>query len=84
MTKISKILKERKIRQKDFINIIEEKTGVKFSRDRISRICTGKIKNYTIDTAEILSTALGVSIDEIVDKKRDKKNEKVINTRNVL
>lgn len=84
MTKISEILKERGIRQKDFISIIEENTGVKFSRDRISRICTGKIKNYTIETAVILSTALGVSIDEIVDKKRDKKNEKVSNTRNVL
>ena len=84
MTKISKILKERKIRQKDFINIIEEKTGVRFSRDRISRICTGKIKNYTIDTAVILSSALDVSIDDIVDNKRDKKNEKINNSRKVL
>jgi DNA-binding Xre family transcriptional regulator len=84
MTKISKILKERGIRQKDFINIIEDTTGIRFSRDRISRICTGKIKNYTIETAVILSSSLGVSIDDIVDNKRDKKNEKISNTRNIL
>lgn len=77
MTKIEKILNERGMLQGDLIRLIQKKSGFKIGRDRISKICTGKLKNYTVETARLLSEALNVSMDEIVEIKNVKKQNKI-------
>jgi transcriptional regulator with XRE-family HTH domain len=77
MTKLKELLKDRNIKQQDLIKLIEDNTGFRFGRDRISRICTGKFKNYSIETAVMISEALNVPIDEIVELKNVKKLNKI-------
>lgn len=66
-TKIAKILRERKISQAEFRRQINEKAGVDIGADRVSKICTGRLQNYSLYTARILAHTLNVSIDEIVE-----------------
>lgn len=73
MTKIEKILTERNLSQGDLVRLIKAKSGFKIGRDRISKICTGKLKNYTIETAKMISEALEVTMDDIVDIQNVKK-----------
>ncbi len=76
MTKIEAILKSREMTQGDLVRLIEKNTGFKIGRDRISMICTGRLKNYTIETAVMIAQALEVSVDSIIDIKYVKKNNK--------
>jgi transcriptional regulator with XRE-family HTH domain len=80
MSKIEDILLERNMTQGDLIRLIQDNTGHKIGRDRISMICTGRVKNYTIKTAKMISDALKVSIDSFVELKVSKK--KVSKTNN--
>jgi transcriptional regulator with XRE-family HTH domain len=77
MTKLKSLLKEKGIRQQELIDIIEQNTGFKIGRDRISRICTGKSLNFSMETAVMISQALNVPIDEIVEITNVKKINKV-------
>ena len=77
MTKIQTILQLRNMTQGDLIRIILRKTGFKMGRDRISMICTGRLKNYTVETAVMLAEALDVPINSIVEIKNVKKENKV-------
>lgn len=72
-TKLEKILRERGLSQGDLMRLIKAKSGFKIGRDRISKICTGRLQNYTVETARLISEALGVTMDEIVDLKDIKK-----------
>jgi transcriptional regulator with XRE-family HTH domain len=77
MTKIEDILLDKNMTQGDLIRSIEVNTGHRIGRDRISMICTGKLKNYTIKTAKMISDALGTPIDSFVElevKKKSKRN----------
>jgi len=47
--------------------MVKAKSGFKIGRDRISKICTGRLSNYTVETAKMLSEALEVTMDEIVE-----------------
>lgn len=73
MTKLEKILLQRNMSQGDLVRLIKSKSGFKIGRDRISKICTGKLKNYTVETARLISEALDVTMDEIVELKNIKK-----------
>lgn len=65
MTKIQKMLSERKMSQAEFSRQIEAKTGARIGLDRISKICTGRLQNYSLYTARILATTLDCKIEEI-------------------
>lgn len=76
-TKIDNILRERGLSQGDLVRMIKAKSGFKMGRDRISKICTGRLTNYTVQTAQMISEALGVTIDDIVEYKDVKKKNLV-------
>jgi len=67
MTKIEKLLLDRNLSQGDLMRMVKAKSGFKIGRDRISKICTGRLSNYTVETAKMLSEALEVTMDEIVE-----------------
>lgn len=67
-TKLQALLAKRKMSQVELYNlIIEENDGEKVSLYILNEIITGKRRNYTINTAILISNALAVSIDDIVD-----------------
>jgi len=76
LTKIEKILVERNMSQGDLVRLIERKSGFRIGRDRISKICTGRMKNYRLETAVMISEALKVPIDSIVELKNIRKENK--------
>ena len=53
--------------QADLIKIIKDNTKMEFDKGNLSRIVNGVKTNYTIETAKIISDALGVTIDDIID-----------------
>jgi DNA-binding Xre family transcriptional regulator len=59
--------------QGDLMRLIKDKSGFKIGRDRISKICTGRLKNYTLETAVMISEALEIPVDEIVELKEVRK-----------
>ena len=72
-TKLELILQERGLSQGDLMRLIRDKSGFKIGRDRISKICTGRLKNYTLETAVMISEALEIPVDEIVELKEIRK-----------
>lgn len=66
-TKIEQILIDRGMSQGDLVRLIKAKSGFKIGRDRISKICTGRLKNYSVETAKMIAEALEVSMDDIVE-----------------
>jgi transcriptional regulator with XRE-family HTH domain len=73
MTKLELLLQERGMSQGDLMRLIRDKSGFKIGRDRISKICTGRLKNYTLETAVMISEALEIPVDEIVELKEVRK-----------
>ena len=76
-TKIERILRDRGWSQGDLVRSIKAKSGFKIGRDRISKICTGRLTNYTVETARLISEALDVSIDDIVEIENVKKTNRM-------
>lgn len=76
MTKLEAILLERNLSQGDLIRLIYDRSGFRIGRDRISKICTGRLKNYTMETAVMIAEALEVSVSDIVELTNIKKNNK--------
>jgi transcriptional regulator with XRE-family HTH domain len=66
-TKLTQILLDKGLSQIDFQLLITDKTGSTIGRDRISRICTGKIRNYKLETAIKISDSLGITIDSFIE-----------------
>jgi hypothetical protein len=62
--------------QGDLVRLIKAKSGFKIGRDRISKICTGRLTNYTVETARMISEALELPMDEIVEIENVKKNNR--------
>ena len=77
VTKIEKILERKGLSQADLMRLIEKKTGFRLGRDRISKICTGRLQNYTIESALMIAEALGVKVDQIIEKKKIRKKNAV-------
>jgi transcriptional regulator with XRE-family HTH domain len=68
VTKLYNILVERGLSQKELYDlIIKENDGNKVSMYILNEIINGKRKNYHINTAILISNALDVPIDDIVD-----------------
>lgn len=76
-TKLEVLLQERGMSQGDLMRLIKDKSGFKIGRDRISKICTGRLQNYTLETAVMISEALGIPLDEIVELKEVRKVNKM-------
>lgn len=68
MTRLAKILKERKMTYPDLQILIIDKTGYFLGTDRISKIVTGKQKDMLFSTACFIADALGISIDDLREK----------------
>lgn len=75
-TKLESLLLQRNLSQGDLIRLIYDKSGFKIGRDRISKICTGRMKNYTMETAVMIAEALDVKVDDIVELRDIKKANK--------
>ncbi len=76
MSKLKAILIQRGLSQKDLVELIElvnvyEENGIKrhhtVQEYIISRIVNGVPKNYSLNTFILISNALNVRIDDIVD-----------------
>lgn len=76
-TKLEQILIERGMSQGDLMRLIKQKSGFKIGRDRISKITTGRMKNYSLETAVMIAEALEVPVDHIVELKNIKKENSV-------
>lgn len=76
-TKLEVLLQERGMSQGDLMRLIKDKSGFKIGRDRISKICTGRLQNYTLETAVMISEALGIPLDEIVELKEVRKVNRI-------
>jgi hypothetical protein len=67
MTKLSKILSDRGMSQRDLQRAIFEKHGILYGDATISRIVNGIKKNYHLNMAKTISDTLGVTIDQIIE-----------------
>ena len=67
----------RFLTQRDLVEMIYQKSGFRMGYDRISQICSGRKKNYSLETAVMIAEALEVSIDEIIEIRNVKKNNLV-------
>lgn len=68
VTKLSLILKERGLSQSDLYELIKEvNDGQAVQKYILNKIINGVQTNYTIRTAILISNALNVPIDDIVD-----------------
>lgn len=75
-TKIEAILRKKKITQGDLRRMIRDKSGFLIGRDRISMICTGRMKKYNLETAVMISEALDVKVDDIIELTDIKKSNR--------
>lgn len=73
VTKIEKILNDRGLTQSDLRRLIQAKSGFLMGRDRVSKICTGRLTNYTAQTAKMIAEALDVKVDDIIEYENVKK-----------
>ena len=83
-TKLEQILIERGMSQGDLMRLIKQKSGFKIGRDRISKITTGRMKNYSLETAVMIAEALEISVDEIVELKNIKKENIILIYRSIF
>jgi hypothetical protein len=67
MTKLAKILTDKKMTQRDLQRAIKQKHGITLGDDRISKMVTGRLTNYHIQTAKVIADTLEVTIDNIVE-----------------
>jgi len=66
-TKLSSILNDRGMTQRDLQRLIEESQGVFLGDDRISKMVSGKLINIHLRTAKLIADTLEVTIDDICD-----------------
>jgi len=67
ITKLAKLLMLRGMTQQELYELIKERTGQEIQLYRISTMVNGKLKNYKVSTARLLSTALQVPTDAIIE-----------------
>ena len=79
MTKLEQILDKRNMSQGDLMRLIKKRSGFKMGRDRISKICSGKMTNYMVETAVLIAEALNLKVDKIIELENiKKKNSPVV------
>jgi len=67
MTKLSKILTDRQMSQRDLQRAILDKHKVLLGDDRISRMVTGIHTNYQVKFAKMIADTLNVKVDDIIE-----------------
>ena len=65
-SKLGEILKERKMTQREFAEILFEKTGYFIALTNLSNICSGFRPIAKLDTAKKFADALDVPITDIL------------------
>jgi DNA-binding Xre family transcriptional regulator len=73
LTNLERILREKNLSQADLRRLIQRKSGFLIGRDRISKICTGRMIKYNIETAVMIAEALEINVGEIIELKNVKK-----------
>lgn len=70
ITKLAQLLKDRSISQRELIKLIHFKYPdiPQIGYDRMSKIVTGKVNNFSIKVPMRISKVLGVTIDEIIEE----------------
>lgn len=66
-TKLSKLLVERKLNQRQFAELVYDKTGYLVHLQNLSNLVTGLKTIKTIAVAQAFATTLGVTIEDIID-----------------
>lgn len=66
MTKLAKILEDKKMTYRDFQMTVYEKTGYYIGFDRISRIVNGKQPDIMLSTAKKIAESLDVKLEDII------------------
>lgn len=64
-TKLSKILRQRKMSYREFQQLVQDKSNYYIGFDRISKMVLGKQTDIKLSTASKIASALGVTIAEI-------------------
>jgi transcriptional regulator with XRE-family HTH domain len=67
MTKLQTILNSKGMSQRDLQRAIKSKFNILLGDDRISKMVSGKLSNYHVNTAKIIAQTLDVSLDDIVE-----------------
>jgi DNA-binding Xre family transcriptional regulator len=67
MTKLAVILAERGMTQKDLKQEILTQYGFEIGKDRISKMVSGKLTNYHVQTAKLVADTLKVKVDDIIE-----------------
>jgi transcriptional regulator with XRE-family HTH domain len=67
MTKLQTILNSKGMSQRDLQRAIKSKFNILLGDDRISKMVSGKLSNYHVNTAKLIAQTLDVSIDDIVE-----------------
>jgi DNA-binding Xre family transcriptional regulator len=78
-TKLEAILFSRNLKQGDLRRMILNNSGFMLGRDRISKICTGRMIKYNLETAVMIAEALDVKVDDIIELKDIRKKNSVPN-----
>jgi len=68
MTKLQILLQEKNMTQRDLQRAVYSRFGIHLGDDRISKMVTGRVTNYSLKTARLIADALQVTIDSIVEK----------------
>ena len=68
MTKLQIVLQEKNMSQRDLQRAVFNRFGIHLGDDRISRMVTGRVTNYSLKTARLIADTLEVTIDTIVEK----------------
>jgi DNA-binding Xre family transcriptional regulator len=66
-TKLEALLIQREMSNEELRRTIQEQSGENIGSDRISRIVNGQLTNYYVRTAILISRALSVPIEDILE-----------------
>lgn len=66
-TKLHALLIKREMSQEELRRRIQEQTGHNIGSDRLSRIVSGQVTNYFTQTARLISNALSVPMEDILE-----------------
>ena len=66
-TKLSKLLADNQLNQRQFAELVYERTGYLVHLQNLSNLVTGLKTIKTIAVAQAFATTLGVKIEDIID-----------------
>lgn len=65
-SKLGQLIKDKKLTQKEFAQLVYEKTGYFIAVTNLSNYCSGYKQIKKIETAKIFADVLGVNITDIL------------------